>query len=106
MQDGGNPGMIFRFRRFLGSGDRGDPKGRRRVAEYNRPLAEEKIAVAEELAAAKVPARDLRWKEIYLAICWQRRRYRLETPVEETPVIVFTKHYVMGQSLRLYRRCE
>ncbi|MGI5832236.1 MAG: DUF7402 domain-containing protein [Thermoguttaceae bacterium] len=102
LQDGGNPGTIF------ASDDSWDQeiavirRAAEELAEYNRPLAEEKIAAAEELAVAKVPARDLRWKEIYLAICWQRRRYRLETPVEETPVIVFTKHYVMGASHYAY----
>ena len=102
MQDGGDPGAIFTSEEFTEAEIGVIRKAAEELAEYDRSLADEKLAAAEELAAAQVPASDPRWKELYLDICRARRGYRLETPIEETPVIVFTKHYVLGASHYAY----
>ena len=102
MQDGGNPGTIFTAEEGFEQELAVINKAAEELAEYDEDLASEKLAAAEELADAGVPASDPRWKETYLDICRERRIYRLETPIEEAPLFVFTKHYVMGASHYAY----
>ena len=102
MQDGGNPGTIFAAEEGFEQEMTVIKKAAEELAEYDEDLAAEKLAAAKELADANVPANDPRWKETYLDICRQRRVFRLETPIEEAPLFVFTKHYVLGASHYAY----
>ena len=56
----------------------------------------------DSLLAAKVPATDPRWAELYLAACRRRRELRLEPHREAIRRIIFTKHYDMGGSHYAY----
>ncbi len=76
---------------------------RRAVAAVLQETADAKFqADLTELAAAKTPGNDPRWRSLYLKACEARRAARLRKLVRETPKIVFTKHYNLGGSHYAY----
>ena len=50
------------------------------------------------LQAGNIPGNDPRWRELYLAAAHERRRQRLEFIRQIYPVIVYTKHDILGGS--------
>jgi len=93
---GGDPGKCFRSGR--------DAHLERGMIE--KVLAEESTPELEarfkELITAKAPGRDPRWKELYIRACGKRRAARLQSLLDQTREIVFTKHYNMGGSHYAY----
>jgi hypothetical protein len=52
----------------------------------------------KELQSANVPGNDPRWRELYYDVCSERRNQRLQFVRKIYPVIVYTKHDVLGGS--------
>ncbi|MCL2005705.1 MAG: hypothetical protein FWG73_06020 [Planctomycetaceae bacterium] len=50
------------------------------------------------LQAANIPGNDPRWRELYIDACTERRKQRLEFIRQIYPVIVYTKHDILGGS--------
>jgi len=50
------------------------------------------------LQSANVPGNDKRWRELYLDACKERRKQRLQFIHDVYPVIVYTKHDILGGS--------
>jgi hypothetical protein len=55
-------------------------------------------SLLKELQSAHVPGNDPRWRELYINACNERRKQRLQFVPNTYPVIVYTKHDVLGGS--------
>lgn len=99
-QDGGNPAELFTSADSHEAESALLKKAVDEIAGYDEAAAEPFRAKERELAGA--PGSDPRWKDLYRGACESRRRFRLETAVEDAPEIVFTKHYVLGASHYAY----
>jgi hypothetical protein len=55
-------------------------------------------AKLRNLQSAAVPGNDPRWRQLDLDACAERRKQRLQFVRETYPVIVYTKHDVLGGS--------
>jgi hypothetical protein len=52
----------------------------------------------KNMQSAGFPGNDPRWREFYFAVCQERRKQRLQIVRETYPVIVYTKHDILGGS--------
>ncbi|MBO7678967.1 MAG: hypothetical protein J6S75_04785, partial [Thermoguttaceae bacterium] len=60
------------------------------------------LLTAEAQGLASAAGNDPRWRELYVKACQIRRRGRLEIVVDITPVLIYTKHGVLGGSHYAY----
>lgn len=60
------------------------------------------LLTAEAQSLASAAGNDPRWRELYIKACQVRRRGRLEIVVDTTPVLIYTKHGVLGGSHYAY----
>ena len=59
-------------------------------------------ASLDGLISEKKPGCDPVWRELYIALCRERRSARLANLKDDAPKFVYTKHYVMGASHYAY----
>ncbi|MBQ2037980.1 MAG: hypothetical protein II486_00835, partial [Thermoguttaceae bacterium] len=76
----------------------------KRVLEEIQALgAESELGASlDGLISEKKPGSDSAWRELYIALCRERRAARLESLKDAAPKFVYTKHYVMGASHYAY----
>lgn len=72
------------------------------IGEFDEAVPPEFAERFSALSADRVPGNDSRWLDLYRSACRERRMRRLAVIAEETPEIIFTKHYIMGASHYAY----
>ena len=66
------------------------------LSELERNKIDTRLWREKMSALSVVPGRDARWRELYLDLCRERRRMRLETVRRWAPKFIYTKHFVLG----------
>jgi len=56
----------------------------------------------QKLISEGISGNDPRWRQLYIEVCQKRRKHRLEIVRETYPVLVYTKHDVLGGSHYAY----